>query len=85
MRLVRIPWYFCQDHLDRCLPTPEWHKATKAHVWIDLDDPATPELLDDARFYCDPYGPGADDPEYRGLRASAKATVKAIELGLVTL
>ncbi len=82
VNLVRLPWYFSQDHLDRSLPTPEWHKVSKRHVWVDLRDPAMGELLDDARFYCDPYGPGAEDREYRGLRASAKATVRAIETAL---
>ena len=77
---VRVPAYFFVDHLDR-LPqaTPEDFGGGKKQALIAFYDPRTSALLDDARYYSDPYGPGAGDPDYAGLRASARATVKAIE------
>lgn len=81
--LIRLPWRFYTDHLERGLPTPAEHERSNArHVWVRADDPALPELLDDARYYADPHGPdggGMDAAWYRGLKASAKATVAAIE------
>lgn len=74
-KLVRIPARFYDDHQSRDLDTPRCHKFTRTHVWIDPADPAVPELLDDARYYTDPYGPGAECP---GLRASARATVATL-------
>lgn len=75
MRLLRIPAVFYVDHMERALPTPKEHKGNAKHVWIDLDDPATSSLLNDAQFYAAPFGP---DNCPRGIIASAKATVKAI-------
>jgi hypothetical protein len=77
--IVKVPAYFFADHLDRGLPTPKELGGGKTYVWIALNDLATSELLDDALFYSDPYGPGAGDPEYRGLRATARGVVKAIK------
>lgn len=77
--MVRVPAKFFVDHMERELPTPKDLGGGKTYVWIALNDPATDELLDDARYYSDPYGPGAGDRDYAGLRASARATVKAIE------
>lgn len=74
--LVRIPVVFYEDHLDRVLPTPTVIKSTKRNVWIDLNDPCTAELLDDAEYYA---GPGGPDNCSRGLVASARATVRAIK------
>jgi hypothetical protein len=51
MELVRIPKRFYQDHHERGLPTPEVIKSTALHYWIDLNDPATADLMDDANFY----------------------------------
>jgi hypothetical protein len=76
---VKVPAYFYMDHMERELPTPNALGSGKTYFWIALNDPATPELLDDARYYCDPYGPGAGDRNYSGLRTSARFTVKAIE------
>lgn len=75
MKLVRIPARFYADHMERGLPTPTEQKGTARHVWIDLDDPATAELLSDAEHYAHPYGP---DNCSCGLIASAKATVAAL-------
>lgn len=78
MELVRIPTRFYEDHESRDLDTPVAVKWTKRHVWIDKADPAVPELLNDAEYYSDPYGP-SDFDGAAGLRASAKATVKALK------
>lgn len=72
--LIRIPHRFFNDHRDRDLPTPEVVRWTNRHLYIRLDDPATPELLNDAEYYADPWGPDGGI----GLRSSAKATAKAI-------
>lgn len=74
--MVRVPWVFFIDHMERSLPTPEEVKADARSAWVRLDDPALPELLDDARHYAHTSGP---DLCSRGLIASAKATVAAIE------
>jgi len=82
---VKVPAYFFVDHLDRLpLQTPAEIGGGKTYVWIALDDPHTNALLEDAQFYCDPHGPGAGDPDYRGLRASARGVVKAIEKAMKT-
>lgn len=74
-KLIRIPDRFYRDHMDRDLPTPEVVRFTSRHIYISSDDPALPELLDDAEYYADPWGPDGGI----GLRMSAKATVKAIK------
>lgn len=76
MRMIRIPQRFLIDHEERDLPTPEVYKVTKRHFWIDLDDPAVAELLDDARFYSHPDGP---DLQPDGLANAARALVRALE------
>ena len=73
-KLIRIPKGFYQDHADRDLPTPEVVRCTSRHLYVRSDDPALPELLNDAEYYSDPHGPWAGI----GLRSSALATVRAI-------
>lgn len=73
---IRIPPAFYADHADRSLPTPEDLSNAKNYVLVRADDPALPELLNDAEYYASPYGPDAD--YLGGLKASAKATVRAI-------
>lgn len=68
----RYPRTFYDDHRDRDLPTPAVLRETTRHVWLDTEHPDMPELLSDARFYANPYGP--DTP---GLRRSALAFLKA--------
>lgn len=70
---TRIPRAFYDDHVARDLLAPPELNRTGRHVWIDTAHPAMSELLSDARFYADPYGP--DTP---GLRAAAKALLKAL-------
>jgi hypothetical protein len=72
--LIRIPQRFHVDHMERDLPTPKVQKRSKRHFWIAADDPALEELLNDAEFYADPWGPWTDI----GLRSSARATAAAI-------
>jgi hypothetical protein len=74
-KLIRIPRRFYRDHMERDLPTPEIVRSTKQHIYIASDDPALPELLNDAEYYADPWGPDGGI----GLRLSAVATVKAIK------
>ena len=71
---VKIPAGFYRDHEDRDLPTPVAIRETRTHVVIACDDPALPELLDDARHYA---GDGTD--AHWTIVRSAKALVAAIE------
>ena len=75
MDAVRIPRTFYDDHQWRDLPTPPPMRETKRHVWIDPEHPDTPELVSDASYYADPYG-----PETPGLRRAARATLDALPL-----
>ncbi len=76
MKTIKLPPAFYQDHDERSLPTPEDIGNAKSYVLVRADDPALPELLNDAEYYAHPYGP--DGEGLGGLRASAKATVRAI-------
>ena len=80
MNLIKIPKVFFDDHYDRELPAPEVVKETKSNYWICKTDENLQELLNDAEFYCHPYGP--DDPDLGWLKTSARATIKAIKAGL---
>lgn len=71
--LVRLPRKFVDDHFERALATPEYVKASATHCWVRPDDPAIPELLDDARYYADQYGPDAP-----WLKPGARAVVAAL-------
>ncbi len=76
--LIRVPRHFFDDHWGRELPTPVIQKHTQTHYWIDSEDPALPELLNDAEFYAHPHGPDAIG-DGGALKRSAKATVSAIK------
>ena len=76
MKTVRIPRHFFDDHRWRDLPTPAVRRETRRHYWIDPEDPAVPELVNDAEFYAHAYGP--DTP---GLRTAAIALLKALDKG----
>ena len=75
--LVRIPQRFLDDHAERDLDTPRIVRASKTHYWVERDDPAVPELLDDARYYA--ASSGRMVSHVFGLCASARATIKAFE------
>lgn len=70
----RLPPRFYDDHVDRDLPAGVELSRTKTHVVVEMDDYVAEEILDDARYYSEPYGPDVDF----GLKASARATAKAI-------
>lgn len=76
MKTIKLPNVFYDDHLERDLPTPEDVGKAKSYVTVRADDPALHELLNDAEFYASPWGP--DGEGLGGLRASARATVRAI-------
>ena len=78
---IRIPRRFYIDHRERDLPTPVDHGGGKSYVLVNCDDPALPELLDDAKYYAHPEMCSELWEGYRGLVLSARATVKAIEVG----
>lgn len=75
--MIRLPKLFFDDHWERELPTPVIIKETARHYFVSADDPAIPELLDDAEYYTDPYGPDAP-----WLKRSALATANAIRSAL---
>lgn len=78
MNLIKLPTRFFDDHRERDLETPKVVKSTKRHYFIADDDPAIPELLDDAEYYAADICT-ADFPELFGLVSSARATVKALK------
>lgn len=53
---IRLPRMFYDDHWSRDLPTPEAVHENTRSVWVWVDDPDLPELLNDARHYADPVG-----------------------------
>lgn len=75
-KTIKLPPAFYQDHSERDLPTPEDIGNAKSYVLVRADDPALPELLNDAEFCADPWGPDAE--WLGGLKASARATIRAI-------
>lgn len=76
MTLIKLPTAFFIDHQERDLDTPVMVKQTRTHVFVRADDPAIPELLDDARHYSDSVA--FMDKSYFGLCMSARATERAI-------
>jgi len=72
--LIRIPQKFYDDHTVSSIPIPRRIKTTRQHYYLDEDDILIHDLLSNAEFYADPWGPEGG----AGLKASAKATVKAI-------
>jgi hypothetical protein len=75
--LIRLPIKFFQDHDERGLESPEIVKSTQRHWFVRANDPNLHHLLSDAEFYADRWGPDGDGLE--GLKASARATIKAIK------
>ena len=84
MFVVKVPRVFVDDHDNRDLMerglASAVVKETKAGYTLSLTPEEFSELLDDARYYaeggCEMFG-----WENRGLVASARATVKALEKG----
>lgn len=75
-KFIDLPARFFLDHKERDLKTPKAWSWGKHYVTVKADDPALPELLSDAEYYA---GKGGPSEISAGLRASAKATVKAIK------
>ena len=73
---LSLPAYFFDDHDERELPTPRVLHRTARTVTVAANDPNLAELLNDAGHYAAPDMHWAS--EYRGLVASARATVRAI-------
>ena len=80
---IKIPTYFYNDHLCRGLDTPV-NIATGAmgtdfwkKVEINSNDPAVEELVDDAAYYADQFGPDAIEDGGRLVR-SAVALLKIL-------
>lgn len=73
--VLAVPAKFYDDHGDRALPTPAEIRRAGRRVYIAANDPAIPDLLSDAKFYADPWGP---DELPAGLKASAKRTVAVL-------
>lgn len=59
--LLRLPRSFFDDHEARDLPTPDVQRKNKVHVWVRRDDPALPELINDAQHYASEASAGAFD------------------------
>ena len=76
--LIRIPRVFLDDHAERDLPTPAIPKSTRPYYWIRADDPALPELVNDAEYYAEGGIDTRAFPHLFGLVASARATLAAI-------
>lgn len=74
---IKLPLRFYEDHSSRDLDTPKALSYTKTHVYVDSEDPAIPELLDDAKYYAESMR--YMDSDCRGLCMSAKATVKILK------
>ena len=74
--IIKVPANFFDDHDSRDLPTPRVITRNSRTVTILADDTNLAELLSDAELYAEP---DTDfHSELRGLIASAKATVRAI-------
>ena len=76
---VRLPKRFYDDHVARDLPAGDVFKETSKHFVVALTVADYDEVLDDARHYVWLGTTGDLDPEYSGLVASARATVKILE------
>lgn len=76
MKQIRIPRRFFDDHSERELPTPVIVRQTARHVWIHAEDSALPELLNDAQYYADKFGPECYGEPH--IKPAARALLKAL-------
>jgi hypothetical protein len=51
VQIVRLPRLFIDDHIERGCDTPEIIKQSARFYWMRAEDPAMPELLNDAAHY----------------------------------
>jgi hypothetical protein len=49
--LIKLPARFFDDHEERELPTPHVVRRSARFVWINADDAALKDLVEDARWY----------------------------------
>ena len=81
---IRVPAKFFNDHEEReCEPFCEPVKRSSRFVWLLPSDPGLDELLSDAKYYSDKWGPDAIE-DGGSLKRSAAATVKAIKAATVS-
>lgn len=70
----RVPKKFYDDHVGRDLPAPPVVRATGRHLYIDDAHHDFPELVADAQYYANPWGPD----ECPDIVRAAKALLKAL-------
>ena len=75
---VRLPQKFYDDHRGRGLPCGSVDEEQARHYIVTLSRLDYDELLDDARFYCEPSMIRDLGPDYFGLCSSARSTVQAL-------
>jgi hypothetical protein len=77
---IKLPAMFIDDHSERGCDTPEIIKTSGKCYVMRVNDPAMPELLNDAAYYCDEsMGRGGFDPCYAPLINSARRLIAAYE------
>jgi len=82
VKRYRLPARFVLDHVSRGLLRPSAVlRVTGRSVVLELTDAEAAELLSDARHYADQANGYAAD--YRGLVASAKATIRALTNNMI--
>ena len=86
MTILKLPPRFWDDHYERCAENPGERrevKITKGYALVELDAEALEDLVSDAVYYSGDAAP--DWSEGGGIRASARATVRALKRqGIVT-
>jgi len=75
-RTVTLPPRFYDDHADRDLPAGRVIGRTRKSVTVELTAAEWTELRSDADHYANSNAYG--DPEFRGLIASARATLRRL-------
>lgn len=77
---VKLPAKFIDDHRERDCDTPAILKTVGKCYVMRVDDPAMPELLNDAAYYADEsMSRGGFDPCYSGLIQSARRLLAAYQ------
>jgi len=80
MTVLKLPPRFWGDHYERCAGNPGKRrevKVAKGYVVVELDADALEDLVSDAEYYGGDFAP--DWSGGGGIRASARATIRALE------
>lgn len=77
--LLKLPTRFLTDRMERALPNPRAVRETRTHDWVRADDPALADVISDARYYADPYGPSTTGTRRCPIKAAARVLLAAIE------